>query len=310
LDRKDLNIMRMLLINGRASYKSIGDELGLSSNTVKARVMKMIDEGAIVRFFANIKLEAFGYDLIYVVVRHGSEQENEILQKAKLVGDPFMVINCVGGMTVLGIAVKGELEKKMELVKTLLEPAVVVSMFPVKASPVKRLTRTDLMLIRHLIKYPRATANDIAKAIKISTRTVKRRFDILAKNEVVHFMILFNPAAMKGYIQFTMMLDVDAKKYRDVVRHIYRELSDNFLLPPPPIYQESTIVVILYSDNVYSMDEMFKKVNSLDGVHNVELLIPSKVEFKQDWFVRVIDSLLKKSKETTVIHQEDYILAR
>ena len=310
MDKKDLNIMRMLLINGRTSYQSIGNELVLSSNTVKARVMKMIDDGAIVRFLANVKLEAFGYDLIYVTVSHGHEQENEILQKVKLVGDTFMVINCVGGVTVLGIAVKGELEKKMKLLKTLLEPAIVVSAFPVKASPVKRLTRTDLMLIRHLIKYPRATANDIARAIKVSTRTVKRRFDLLTKNEVMHFMILFNPAAMKGYIHFSMLLDVDAKKYRDVVRYIYKELSDNFLLPPPPIYQDSTIAVLLYSDNVYSMDEMFKKVKSLDGVQNVELFMPSKLEFKQDWFVKVIDGLLKQSRETKVIHQEDYILAR
>ena len=310
MDRKDLNIMRMLLINGRASYQSIGDELGLSSNTVKTRAMKMIDEGAIVRFLTNVKLEAFGYDLIYVVVSHGSEQENEILRKTKLVGDTFMVINCVGGMTVLGLAVKGELEKKMELVKTLLEPAVVVSIFPVKASPVKRLTRTDLMLIRHLIKYPRASANDIARAIKVSTRTVKRRFDLLTKNEVIHFMILFNPAAMKGFIHFSMMLEVDEKKYRDVVGHIYKELSDYFLLPPPPMYQKSAIVVILYSDNLYSMDEMFKKVKKLDGVKNVELFMPSKLEFKQDWFVKVLDNLLKKTKETNVIHQEDYVIAR
>jgi DNA-binding Lrp family transcriptional regulator len=300
----------MLLINGRASYQSIGDELGLSSNTVKMRVMKMIDEGAIVRFLANVKLEAFGYDLIYVVVRHGSEQESAILQKARLVGNIFMVMNCVGGITVLGIAVKSELEEKVQLLATLLEPAIVESVFPVKASPVKKLTRTDITLIRHLIKYPRATANDIAKAIKVSTRTVKRRLDILTKNEVMHFMILFNPAAMKGYIQFSMMLRVDPRKYSDVVRHIYRELSDNFLLPPPPIYQESAIVVILYSDNVYSMDEMFKRVKSLDGVQNVELFMPSKLEFKQDWFLKMLDTLLKKSRETNIIHQEDYILAR
>jgi len=310
LDRKDLNIMRVLLINGRASYQTIGKELGLSGNTVKTRVTKMIKDGAIMRFLTNVKLEAFGYDLIYVIVSHGPEQESEILQKVKLVGDTFMVINCVGGVTVLGIAVKGELDRKMELVKTLLEPAIVVSIFPVKATPVKRLTRTDLLLIRHLINHPRATVNDIARAIKVSTRTVKRRFDILTKNEVIHFMILFNPAAMKGYIHFSMMLDVDAKKYRDVVRHIYKELSDNFLLPPPPIYQESAIVVLLYSDNVYSMDEMFKKVKNLDGVQNVELFIPSKLEFRQEWFVKVIDNLLKKSKETKIIHQEDYVITK
>lgn len=310
MDRKDLNIMRTLLVNGRASYQTIGDAVGLSSNTSKVRVMRMMKSGAIVRFLANVKLEALGYDLIYVTVSHGHELDNRILQKVKLVGETFMVINCIGGVTVLGIAVKGELEKKMELVKTLLEPAIVASIWPVRTSPVKRLTRTDLLLIRHLIKYPRATVNDLARAIKISTRTVKRRFDVLTKNDVMHFMILFNPAAMKGYIHFSMMLEVDERKYRDVVRYIYKELSDNFLLPPPPMYQESTIVVLLYTDNVYSLDEMFKKVKNLDGVKNVELFIPSTLEFKQDWFVKVIEGLLKKTRDTTIIHQEDYVLAR
>lgn len=310
MDRKDLNIMRALLVNGRATYQTIGNDLGLSSSTVKARVSKMINESVIVRFLANVKLEAFGYDLIYVVIRHGHEGEGEILRKVKLVGETFMVINCVGGVTVLGMAVKGELGKKMEIMKTLLEPAVVTSMFPVKASPVERFTRTDLMLIRHLIKYPRATMKDIAKAIKVSTRTVKRRFDALTKNEAMQFMILFNPAAMKGYIHFSMLLDVDAKKYRDVARRIHKELSENFLLPPPPMYQESVIVVLLYTDNLYSMDEMFKKVKSFNGVRNVELFMPSTLEFKQDWFVNIIDNLLKKSKEAKFIHQEDYIVAR
>jgi DNA-binding Lrp family transcriptional regulator len=310
LDRKDLDIMRTLLVSGRASYQTIGDAVGLSSNAAKARVMRMMKSGTIVRFVTNVKLEALGYDLIYVTITHAYDLDAKILKKVKLVGDTFMVINCVGGVTVLGIAVRGELEKKMELVKTLLEPAIVASISPVRASPVKRLTRTDLMLIRHLLKYPRATVNDIAKAIKISTRTVKRRFDVLTKNDVMHFMILFNPAAMKGYIHFSMMLEVDERKYRDVVRYIYKELSDSFLLPPPPMYQESTIVVLLYTDNVYSMDEMFKKVKNLDGVKNVELFVPSTLEFRQDWFVKVVEGLLKKTRETSIIHQEDYVLAR
>lgn len=310
MDRKDLNIMRMLLINGRAPHQSIGDELGLSSNTVKARIMRMVKEGTIERFHTTVKVEAFGYDIIYAVVRHASEQESRILRKVQLIGDTFMVINCVGGITVLGIAVKGELEKKAELVKTLLEPAVVASLFPVRASPVERFTRTDLLLIRHLIRYPRATVKDIARMIKASARTVKRRLDTLMRNEVLNFMIQYDPAAMKGYIQFSMMLDVDAKKYRQVVRQIYDELSENFLLPPPPIYQESAFVVVLYSDNVYAMDEMFRKVKRLDGVKNVELFMPSKIEFKQEWLVKAIDSLLRKNRETMIIHQEDYIPQR
>lgn len=292
--------MRMLLVNGRASYQSIGSELGLSSNAVKSRVMKMIDDGVIARFIAKIKLEAFGYDLIYTLISHGNEQEQTILDKIKLVGDTFMVINCVGDVTVLGIAVKGELEQKMELVKKLIEPAIVINIFPVRATPMKKLIHTDLMLIKHLVKYPRASANDIAKALKISARTVKRRLDFLSKTDIVNFSLLYNPAAMRGFIQFSLLLDINEKKYKDVVNKIYRQLGDHFLLPPPPLYQKSMIVVILYTDNMHSMDEMFKAVMKIDGVKNVELSIPTKLDFKLDWFIKSVDKTLK-TKEPVII---------
>lgn len=308
MDRTDLNIMRMLLVNGRASYQSIADELDMSSNAVKNRVMKMIDEGTIGRFITQVKLEAFGYDLIYVVISHGNEKQQEILERIRLVGHTFMVINCIGDIMLLGIAVKEELEQKMELVKKLVEPAIVINIFSVKSMPIKKLTRTDLVLIKHLIKYPRALVNDIAKAIRVSARTVKRRLDYLEKMDVIHFSMLYNPAAMHGFIQFSLVLDIDEKKYNSVVTKIYKQLGDHFLLPPPPLYQKSMIVVILYSDNVHSMNEMFNSVKKIEGVKNVELSIPTKLDFRDDWFVNILDKVLKKKDK--VIRLEDYIIAR
>ncbi|MFQ5969309.1 MAG: winged helix-turn-helix transcriptional regulator [Nitrososphaerales archaeon] len=310
MDITNLNIMRILLANGRASYQTIGGELGLSGNTVKNRVMEMIDDGVIARFIAQIKLEAFGYDLIYVIISQGKEEDQMILDKMKLIGDIFMIINCVGGITILGIAVRGELDQKMELVKTLVRPAIITNIFSIRGVPAKKLLRTDLMLLRHLIKYPRAYSNDIAKVIRISSRTVKRRLDFLTKMDIARFSMIYNPAAMRGFIQFSLMLDIDEKKYNDVVDKIYRQLGDHFLLPPPPLYQKSMIVIILYSDNVYSMDEMFKTVKNIDGVKKVELSIPTKIDFKQHWFVKLIDKVLRKTKETNMIRQEDYILAK
>ncbi|MGH9910180.1 MAG: winged helix-turn-helix transcriptional regulator, partial [Nitrososphaerales archaeon] len=168
------------------------------------------------------------------------------------------------------------------------------------ATPVKKLIHTDLMLLKHLVKYPRASANDMAKALKISTRTVKRRLDFLSKTDLVNFSLLYNPAAMRGFIQFSLLLDINEKKYKDVVNKIYRQLGDHFLLPPPPLYQESMIVVILYTDNMHSMDEMFKAVMKIDGVKNVELSIPTKLDFKLDWFIKSVDKALK-TKEPVII---------
>jgi DNA-binding Lrp family transcriptional regulator len=239
------------------------------------------------------------------VLRPVDDLEKEVLRKVKLVGEAFMIIRGVGGVAVVGLAVKGELENKVAILRRLLEPSI-ANIFPVCSSPAERFTRTDLLLIRHLIRYPKTPVKDIARAIRASTRTVKRRLDALTKSEVLRFMILFDPVAMKGFIHFSMILNVDPKKYRNVAGRIYRDLSANFLIPPPPIYQESAIVVILYADNVYLMDEMFDRVRRLDGVHNAELFIPSKIEFVQDWFVNALDNLLRRSRETKVVRREEY----
>ena len=58
------------------------------------------------------------------------------------------------------------------------------------------------------------------------------------------------------------------------------------------------------------MDEMFKTVQNMDGVNNVELSIPTKLEFKLDWFSKLIDKVLKNMKGNAVIREEDYILVR
>ncbi|NMJ87468.1 MAG: winged helix-turn-helix transcriptional regulator [Thaumarchaeota archaeon] len=310
MDKTDLDIMRMLLVNSRASYQSIGNELNLSSAMIKNRIMKMIDDGTIGRFVTQIKFQMFGYDLIYAIISHGSEHKQTILDRIKLIGDVFIVINCIGNVTVIGIAVTGELEQKMKLMKKLVEPDIIINIFPVKSVSIKKLIRTDLLIIRHLIKYPRTSTIDIAKAINVSTRTVKRRLDFLIKLDIMRFSILYNPAAMRGFIQFSLLLDIDEKKYMDVVVKIYKQLGDYFLLPPPPLYQKNLIVVILYTDNVHSMDEMFKTVQNMDGVNNVELSIPTKLEFKLDWFSKLIDKVLKKMKGNAVIREEDYILVR
>ncbi|MEX2504228.1 MAG: Lrp/AsnC family transcriptional regulator [Egicoccus sp.] len=62
LDELDQRIVAWLSADGRASYREIGDDIGLSAPAVKRRVDRLLDAGVIERFAAVIDPSALGWN--------------------------------------------------------------------------------------------------------------------------------------------------------------------------------------------------------------------------------------------------------
>jgi len=61
LDKKDIDILRVLIRDSRSSYRQIGLSIGLSTNAAKARISRLISSGVIRQFFISINVAAFGF---------------------------------------------------------------------------------------------------------------------------------------------------------------------------------------------------------------------------------------------------------
>ena len=101
--------------NCRESDRQIGIELGISGGAVRARIQKMEEKGIIEEFFIKVEPPVLGYGVLYFVV--SGENINEILEQVSLVGEPYFVVPCIGGITVCGIVVKENVKQKIELAK-------------------------------------------------------------------------------------------------------------------------------------------------------------------------------------------------
>ncbi len=66
-DEKDLEILRILQENGRASYSEIAKKLGLSEAAVYTRIQKMIKQGLIKKIQAIVDSEKLGFNLTAIV---------------------------------------------------------------------------------------------------------------------------------------------------------------------------------------------------------------------------------------------------
>ncbi|MGI0018678.1 MAG: AsnC family transcriptional regulator [Nitrosotalea sp.] len=290
MDKLDIQILSHLLNNCRKPDRQIGQEIGISGVAVKSRIQKMIENKIIEEFALKIEPPVLGYSVLYFVVN--GKEIDDIIQKIRLVGEPFFVVPCVGGITVCSIVVKEDPAKKMDLAKNLLHDVRVLSVFEAKNPEIRSdLTKTDIEIIDILLKDPRLKIEEIAKESGFSTKTIARSLEKLQNDEAIQFTLIYNPKNMGEFIPFAILVGVtDVKK---TLAKLAKVFSGSFL--QNPFVHMNQIVLFMYTDNIYKMDDLSGKVHDIEGIHSVDLFMPKKITFLNKW-VRDAIVQAKKSK--------------
>lgn len=289
-----MQILSRLLNNCREPDRQIGMEVGISGGAVKSRIKKMIKNGIIEFFTLKIEPPVLGYGVLYFVVT--GEDLDKILQQVKLIGEPFFVVPCIGGITVCSIVVKENVQQKIELAKNLMKDVRVLSIFEAENPGISsNLTKTDLEIINELMKDPRQKIENIAKKTNLSTKTVTRSIEKLQNDEAVQFTLVYEPTKIEGYIPYCILtwIDGDLKQTLDVLKN---EFSENFL--QKPFLAKNQIVLFMYSDDIFKLDDLTQQARKIPGVKTADLFIPKKIAFPQEW----IKNVIAEAKKSPTLH--------
>lgn len=96
-DGKDLEILRILQENGRASYSEIAKKLGLSEAAVYTRIQKLIKQGFIKKIQAIVDSEKLGYNLTAIVaVKAQPSKYDSLLQELSKVPEIVEIYDVTG----------------------------------------------------------------------------------------------------------------------------------------------------------------------------------------------------------------------
>ena len=292
MDNFDIQILSRLLNNCRESDRQIGIELGMSGGAVNSRIRKMQKLEIIEKFVVKVEPPVLGYGVLYFVI--SGENMKEVLEQVSLVGEPHFVAPCVGGITVCSIIVKENLEQKIELAKKLMKDFKVLSIFEAENPGFKtNLTKTDLQILDELIKDPRQKIETLAKNTKMSTKTITRCIEKLQKNEGIQFTTLYDPKKIKKYIPYAIITWVEGD-LKETLEKMNKEFSNTYL--QIPFIAKNQIVLFMYSNNIYKMDELTQKVRNLNNVKSADLFIPKKISFYDNWIKKTIIDFKKSSK--------------
>lgn len=292
MDKLDIQILSHLLNNCRKPDRQIGSEIGISGVAVKSRIQKMIENNIIEKFALKIEPPVLGFSVLYFVVT--GKEIDDIIQKIRFVGELFFVVPCVGGITVCSIVVKENPAEKMELAKNLLRDIRVLSIFEAKNPEIRSdLTKTDIGIIDILLQDPRLKIEEIAEKSGFSTKTVARSLEKLQNDEAIQFTSIYNPKKMGEFIPFAILVGVkgDIKK---TLAKLDKTFSGSFL--QKPFVHMNQIVLFMYTDNIYKMDDLSAKVPHIEEIISVDLFIPKKITFQNKWVQNAI-MMAKKSKK-------------
>jgi len=294
LDKLDLQILHSLLDNCRESDRQIGGKLGISGASVKSRIEKMIKNGTIENFALKIEPQVLGYNVLYIVVT--GQDIDEILKQVELVGEPFFVVPCVGGITVCAIVVKKNVSQKIELAKNLMRDVRLLSIFEAENHGIRSdLTKTDVEIIGELLRNPRSKIDDIAKKTKLSTKTIARSLKKLQNDEAIQFTLVYDPSKFGQYIPFAVLVWVEGNM-NETLKLLKKEFSSSFL--EKPFIAKNQIVLFLHSNNIFELDNITQQVRKVKGVSSADLFIPKKIAFPQKW----VTNTIKASKSSTKLH--------
>lgn len=298
MDNLDIKILSRLLNNCRESDRQIGKELGISGGAIRARIKKMQEMKIIDKFTIKVEPPILGLGVLYIVV--SGQNIKDVLEQIRLVGEPFFVVPCVGGITVCSIVIKENLQQKITLANKLMKDVRVLSIFEAENPGFNsNLTKTDLEILEYLIKEPRQKIEKIAEEMSLSTKTVTRCIDKLQENNGIQFTLIYNPTKIEGFIPHAILAWIDGN-LREILEKMNDELSESFM--QKPFIAKNQIVLFMYSHNIFEMDELTKIVRNMDGVKSTDLFIPKEISLPMKWLEHAINNA-KKSPTLHISYQ-------
>jgi DNA-binding Lrp family transcriptional regulator len=289
-----VRILSSLLNNCRESDRQVGQKIGLSGVAVKSRINKMLKSKLIEKFTLKIEPHLLGYNVIYLVTT--GQDVNEIVKQVKLVGEPFFIVPCVGGISACGIVVKGEVEQKIAIINNLLKEVRILNIFEAEDAGIKsNLTKTDLDVIEQLLKEPQEQIDVIAKNLHLSTKTITRSIEKLQKNPAFQFTLTYDPSKIKPYISHAILCVVNGN-IQNLLKTLKIQFEDHFM--QIPFIAKNQIALFLYSEDIFEMDEMVQKARSVENVISAENFMPKKISLPHDW----IRNAIKENRKSEKLH--------
>jgi len=290
VDWLDKAIMMELYSNARVPVQDLAKQFDVSFNTIKTRIKKLEQTGAIQEYAVELSLKMLDAENLFIgITTHGRENMTTLIEQignhplvrfAYRSGNRKYHARAVVAGTVEFFDLKQFIESLDGITKVDIHPYKWIAPYVSPQSKARTrgrrvtFTKNQFRVLQCLVDDVRMPVNEIAKRIRLTPRRVNRILAELQEGGGVHFtmrMVLFGDVELKLFLRY----DETTKTVSQIIEWFQEHYFFEFWAATSWL-DEPMLEVLLYPIEKVKISEIIREVRKLSFVESVEDYILTK----------------------------------
>lgn len=231
MDKIDVKIIKELLTDFimpprnahvRRSFRSLSKSIKIDQHAIRNRIRRLQEQGVIKRWYVAVNPALFGLKTAYLqfILPINSDKEAIMQRISSSFPNLGFLCNHLEPRLIVILYYKDtkDLDDDVDKLMKITKATYVNKMPKLFAERAAKLTESDWKIINSLLQDPWKPYSSISKELKISSKTVKRRVEALAKDVAIYLLADVNMRTVEGIIPADLMIF-----YRDNIDSILKE---------------------------------------------------------------------------------------
>ncbi len=299
MDELDKKILVKLFQNCRTAYRVIAQHNGVSTNTIKKRVRKLLDMGVITDFIVDLSLEMVDGERCYIfLITDGTEDEELFIKQigltpvvryiAQISGGAYIIFATYKdgsrGLSKIGTYLRGLPGVQKVEIHPLLEPRGTKT----------ELTDVQLMVLRQLTENPKMPICEIARRTGLTSRTVRRVVSNFINGNSVELTIRWN---LNGWDSIGFLVKIQWEEKAIDYKMIHKILQEQFPIEYWRLVSfasaiSPTLFAVFVAKDLKSLDQITKDIRKMPHITSVVTIMGKPVQSYPDIKTNQIQQML------------------
>src|SRR2546430_9864335 len=281
--------------NAKKSYVEIASKLGVDEENVRNRIKHLRESGFLLgyRVVPNPALLGRAFASLRIEFKDRDSKQAAIPRLAQTGG----VIN-IGSTYDKSVLVTLFADENQDFQKLIANTGIDGQVTLVPGIGLRttsfRMTRLDWEIVRHLLRDAERKLDEIAKQLRVSTRTVKRRVNMMMKETAIFTMPMVDLRKTEG-ISYQLRVQSEQGKKSEVEKSVVAKIGNVVFRAPD---SQNGSVFGFTGANVAEGNDILEWAKQQPGVKSASVTIAERVVQVFDW----IEDEVKRRVRATRIH--------
>jgi DNA-binding Lrp family transcriptional regulator len=324
MDKIDIKIMKEFLADFimtprkahiRRSFLSLAKSIKIDQHAIRNRIRRLQEQGIIRRWYIAVNPAIFGLKTANLqFFLPANSDKDEIMQKISS-SFPNMGFLCnhlePKLIVILYYRNSKDLDQDIDKLMKITKATCVNKMPKLFTEYGAKLTESDWKIIGSLQEDPWKPYQAISKELKISSKTVKRRVEALAKSAAVYLLADVNMRAVEGIIPADLLIFYENRSninsaVKDKTRLQIAEYLGDQLVFFDPNFAPNIDHFALILSSISKSQEIRKWVSGREGVKQSDISILLDVFPRLKLYEELVEGMIRRRQQQSTRYIEEY----